>query len=242
VSGEALVSLARALSKLGWCSRAQAHVLISAGRVMVDGSVVRDPSLRVDVRRARIAVDGEAVRAQPRVYMMMHKPAGYVTTTADERGRRTVYDLLPSGGPRVNAVGRLDLESEGLLLFTNDTRWADRILDPQGHTDKVYEVQLDRAPEPSHLDSAIEGVDTGRGGVLRFKAVAPMDRGSEWIEVTIDEGRNRQVRRVLEALGYRVVRLIRTAVGSVQLGALAQGETRMLSGAEKSLLDGGGKY
>jgi 23S rRNA pseudouridine2605 synthase len=103
VSGEALVSLARALSKLGWCSRAQAHVLISAGRVMVDGSVVRDPSLRVDVRRARIAVDGEAVRAQPRVYMMMHKPAGYVTTTADERGRRTVYRHNSLLGPQTTS-------------------------------------------------------------------------------------------------------------------------------------------
>lgn len=124
------VSVARALSKLGWCSRAQAHELVSAGRVSVDGTVIRDPSFRIDMRRARVAVDGEPVRAQQRVYMMMHKPRGYVTTTSDELGRRTVFDLLPRDVPRVTAVGRLDLDSEGLLLFTSDTRWANRIIDP----------------------------------------------------------------------------------------------------------------
>lgn len=231
------MSVARALSKLGWCSRAQAQELVNAGRVTVDGDVVRDPSFRVDMRSARMAVDGVSVRAQPRLYLMMHKPAGYVTTTADERGRRTVYDLLPHEAPRVNAVGRLDLDSEGLLLFTNDTRWADRILDPAAHTDKVYEVQLARAPQSSVLERAIAGVHTGRGEALGFKAAAPMDRGEEWIAVTIDEGRNRQVRRVLEALDCRVVRLIRAAIGPVRLGRLAPGEVRALTSAEKLSLD-----
>lgn len=231
------VSLARALSKLGWCSRAQALTLVSTGRVTVDGRAVTDPSLRIDMRRARIAVDGEPVRAGERVYLMMHKPAGYVTTTSDERGRPTVHDLLPRGGQRVNAVGRLDLGSEGLLLFTNDTRWADRILDPSSHMDKRYEVELARPLADADVERAIAGVDAGRGEVLGFRAVSRMDRGPQWIEVVLDEGKNRQIRRVLESLGYDVVRLIRTAIGPVQLGSLAPGEVRELTAAEKQSLD-----
>ena len=230
--GRAAVSLARALSKLGWCSRTEAQALVSGGRVTVDGRVVRDPSLRVDMRRARIAVDGEAVQARQRVYLMMNKPAGYVTTTSDERGRRTVHELIPDGTPRVNAVGRLDLQSEGLLLFTNDTRWADRILDPATHTDKVYEVRLSRALDRSDLESVIAGVDAGRGEVLSFKAVSPMERGPDWWEIVLDEGRNRQIRRVLESVGYDVIRLIRTAIGSVRLGSLPSGAVRALEAHE----------
>lgn len=226
------VSLARALSKLGWCSRAQAHDLITAGRVMVDGARVNDPARRVDVRRARIEVDGQSVRAQKRTYLMMHKPRGYVTTSADELGRATVFDLLPAGTPRVNAVGRLDMESEGLLLFTNDTRWADRILDPATHVDKIYEVQLVRSPSSEDLARAVAGVSAGRGETLSFKSAAASARGPDWIEVVLDEGRNRQVRRVLEALGYDVVRLIRVAIGSLELGALGVGEVRELNGDE----------
>lgn len=231
------VSLARALSKLGWCSRAQALTLVSTGRVTVDGRVVTDPSFRIDMRRARIAVDGEPVRAGERVYLMMHKLAGYVTTTSDERGRPTVHDLLPRGGQRVNAVGRLDLGSEGLLLFTNDTRWADRILDPSSHMDKRYEVELARPLADADVERAIAGVDAGRGEVLGFRAVSRMDRGPQWIEVVLDEGKNRQIRRVLESLGYDVVRLIRTAIGPVQLGSLAPGAVRELTAAEKQSLD-----
>ncbi|HSJ29825.1 MAG TPA: pseudouridine synthase [Longimicrobiales bacterium] len=231
------VSLARALSKLGWCSRAQALTLVSTGRVTVDGRAVTDPSFRIDMRRARIAVDGEPVRAGERVYLMMHKPAGYVTTTSDERGRPTVHDLLPRDGQRVNAVGRLDLGSEGLLLFTNDTRWADRILDPSSHMDKRYEVELARPLADADVERAIAGVDAGRGEVLGFRAVSRMGRGPQWVEVVLDEGKNRQIRRVLESLGYDVVRLIRTAIGPVELGSLAPGEVRELTAAEKQSLD-----
>lgn len=236
VEGRAAVSVARALSKLGWCSRAEAQALVSAGRVAVDGRIVRDPSFRVDMRRARIAVDGEWVHARQRVYLMMNKPAGYVTTTADELGRRTVYELLPPDAARLNAVGRLDLQSEGLLLFTNDTRWADRILDPSTHTDKTYEVQLSRPLLQAHLEGAIAGVDTGRGVMLSFKAVSPMERGADWWTIVLDEGRNRQIRRVLESLGYKVERLIRTGIGSVRLGSLPSGGVRALDAAERESL------
>jgi 23S rRNA pseudouridine2605 synthase len=230
------VSLARALSKLGHCSRAEGERIVRAGRVTVDGRLVRDPTLRVDVRRARIAVDGRSVRAPARVYLMLHKPAGYVTTSSDERGRRTAYDLIPGDMPRVNAVGRLDKDTEGLLLFTNDTRWADRIGAPSSQLDKVYEVQIDRALTPEHTEQALEGVASGRGEVLRFKHVRRLRRADEWIEVVLDEGRNRQIRRVLEALGYEVQRLIRTRIGMVELGDLPPGAVRLLTAEEAASL------
>jgi 23S rRNA pseudouridine2605 synthase len=169
---------------------------------------------------------------------MMHKPPGYVTTSADELGRRTVHDLLPGDAPRVNAVGRLDLESEGLLLFTNDTRWADRLLDPSSHIDKTYEVQLARSVTDADLENAVAGVDAGRGEVLGFRSAVRMSRGGDWIEVVLDEGRNRQIRRVLESLGHRVVRLIRTSIGPLRLDDLDVGAVRALTPAEVRSLDG----
>lgn len=231
------VSVARALSKLGWCSRAQAAVLVSAGRVTVDGVVVRDVSFRVDMRRAKLAVDGEPVHAVQRTYLMMHKPPGFVTTTSDELGRHTVFDLLPAGTPHVNAVGRLDLDSEGLLLFSSDTRWADRITDPATHTDKFYDVQLVRPATDAERERMLAGVQAGRGETLAFRSVTACERGPDWITVIIDEGRNRQVRRVLEAVGHEVVRLIRTAIGPVRLGDLPEGAVRPLTAAEKRSLE-----
>jgi 23S rRNA pseudouridine2605 synthase len=230
------VSLARALSKLGYCSRAEGERIVRAGRVAVDDRIVRDPTVRIDLRRARIAVDGVAIKAPARAYLMMYKPAGIVTTAADERGRRTVYDLLPAGTPRVNAVGRLDMDSEGLLLFTNDTRWADRIGAPASRLDKVYEVQLDRVLTPEHARQAEAGVAASRGEVLRFKHVRRLRRAEEWIEVVLDEGRNRQIRRVLEALGYEVQRLVRTRIGGLELGDLPPGGVRALTAKEATSL------
>jgi len=236
VSKEAAVSLARALSKLGYCSRAEARTLVQAGRVSVGGVVVRDPEQRVDVRRAHIQVDGTTVRAQSNVYVMMHKPRGWVTTTSDEQGRSTVYELLPDGLPRVVAVGRLDLDSEGLLLFTNDTRWADRLIDPSSHVDKVYHVQVRGAVSDEALERARTGVDAGRGEVLRVKEIRALKK-RRWLEVVLDEGKNRQVRRVLEAVGLDVEKLVRVAIGPLRLGDLQVGMTRMLTKEEKESLD-----
>jgi 23S rRNA pseudouridine2605 synthase len=235
-SAAAQVSLARALSKLGWCSRAEALPLIEAGRVSVDGEVVRDAARRVDVRRSRIAVDGSTVRAASQVYLMLNKPRGWVTTTADEHDRSTVYELLPDGLPRVVAVGRLDLDTDGLLLFTNDTRWADRITDPRQHLDKVYHVQVDRMPDDAGIDAMVAGVDAGRGEVLRLKSVRRLDRRGKWLEVVLDEGRNRQIRRVFEVLGIGIEHLTRVAIGAVELGDLGPGMWRMLTPAERQAL------
>lgn len=233
---ESAVSLARALSKLGYCSRAEARVLVEAGRVTVGGELVRDPERRVDVRRAHIAVDGKTVRAQSNVYIMLHKPRGWVTTSSDEHGRSTVYELLPDDIPRVVAVGRLDLDSEGLLLFTNDTRWADRMIDPGSHVDKVYRVQVRGDVSDDMLARATAGVDAGRGETLTVKEIRRLPR-KRWVEVVLDEGRNRQVRRVLEAVGLEVERLVRVSIGPLQLGDLGVGMTRALTKEEKQALD-----
>lgn len=230
------VSLARALSKLGWCSRAEARRLVESGAVTVNGAVVVDPEHRIEMSSARLAVDGQPVRANPRRYVMLNKPRGFVTTTSDEKGRRTVYELLPPDLPRLVAVGRLDMDSEGLLLFTNDTRWADRLLDPQSHVDKVYRVHVDGEVTDEMLDRARAGVTVDRCELMRVKDARRLAEPG-WIEVVLDEGRNRQVRRVLEAIGLKVKRLIRVAIGPLELGGLASGAVRELGPVEVSSLD-----
>jgi 23S rRNA pseudouridine2605 synthase len=235
------VSLPRALSKLGLCSRAQAERLVVEGRVRVDGRVVRDPAHRVDMTRARLAVDGRPVAAERRVHLMLNKPRGLVTTRDDPRGRPTVYECLAGAAlPFVAPVGRLDQASEGLLLFTNDTRWAQRLLDPASHVDKTYHVQVDRHPDDALLARLRDGVDDA-GERLAAKAVRPLRAGSRtaWLEVVLDEGRNRHIRRMLAALDVEVLRLVRVAVGPLRLGDLAKGAWRELTTEEVEMLGGG---
>lgn len=173
------VSLARALSKLGYCSRAQAFEVIEAGRVRLDGRVERDPNARLDLAQARIEVDGQPIAREAFVYLMLNKPAGLVVTESDEKGRRTVFECLRSipNLPRVVAVGRLDQASEGLLLFTNDTQWANAIADPASHLDKTYHVQVSGHPTPEQLAQMLAGVPTPEGDTLRVKRVHPLRQG-----------------------------------------------------------------
>lgn len=232
------VSLARALSKLGICSRTQGERLVLEGRVRVDGRVVREPSRRVDMARARITVDDATVEAERRVHLMLNKPRGLVTTRDDPQGRETVYACLADADlPFVSPVGRLDRASEGLLLLTNDTRWAHRLLDPASHVDKTYHVQIDRVPDDALLRRLHEGVEDA-GEHLTVKAARLLRSGGRtaWIEATLDEGRNRHLRRLLAALDAEVLRLVRVRVGGLELGDLAKGAWRHLAPGEVRML------
>jgi 23S rRNA pseudouridine2605 synthase len=235
------IGLARALSKLGYCSRSQAAGLIRAGRVLLNGTVRRDPETPVHIERDRILVDGNAIGAAEKIYLMMNKPRGLVTTTSDEKDRETVYSILEKCGeklPWVSPVGRLDKASEGLLLLTNDSEWGARITAPETHLDKTYHVQIATLADEKFMDAITRGVNCD-GEVHRAKRVTLLRSGEKncWIEVTLDEGKNRQIRRMMDGLGVEVLRLIRVAIGPVQLGALEKGAYRRLTPAENDSLD-----
>jgi len=229
--------LARVLSKLGICSRSQAEAWVRAGRVSVDGRAVYDVE-RPSTARDRIAIDGVAVDARERIYLALNKPRGYVTTASDEHDRKTVYALLADGGlPWIAPVGRLDMASEGLLLLSNDSAWAARITAPQAQLDKTYHVQIDRMPDESLLAALHEGIDD-RGERLALKSARELRRGQRhaWLEIVLDEGRNRHIRRVLAAFDIGVLRLVRVAIGTLDLGELAKGSWRRLAADEVARL------
>lgn len=226
--------LPRALSKLGFCSRTQAEVLVVEGRVSVGGRVVRDLTAWVDLAGDAIAVDGKRVAAEAKQYFMLNKPRGLVTTRHDPEGRATVFDCLKGiDAVHLSPVGRLDKASEGLLLFTNDTEFAQALLDPETHVPKTYHVQIDRQMDEAGLETLRRGVTHG-GEFLSARRVNLLREGERnaWLEFELEEGKNRQIRRMLETLGVEVLRLVRIAFGNVQLGALAKGEVRALTAAE----------
>jgi 23S rRNA pseudouridine2605 synthase len=224
------------LSKRGLCSRTQAAEWIRDGRVCVDGRVVRDPEFPTIAGVHRIAVDGrglDALAASPR-YLLLNKPRGLVTTARDERGRDTVYRCFDGADVGwIAPVGRLDKASEGLLLFSNDPVWSARITDPETGPDKTYHVQIDRIPDEADLQAMREGIEC-EGALLRAKSATLLRMGEKnaWLEIVLDEGRNRQIRRLLEALDIRVLRLVRVAIGPVALDDLAKGAWRPLTPAE----------
>ncbi len=235
------VSLARALSKAGLTSRSIAATWITAGRVAVNGLPARDPDQRIDMARDRIAVDGQAITAARKRYLVLNKPRGLVTTARDERGRGTVYECLTDVQDQWLApVGRLDKASEGLLLFTNDTRWAQRILDPDTHVAKVYHVQIGGQPDAALLEHLRSGVQLQDGVLTRQAGVAVLRLGTRncWLEITLEEGKNRQIRRMLASLDRPVLRLVRVAMGPVLLGDLLKGQVRELSEDEVTRLAG----
>jgi 23S rRNA pseudouridine2605 synthase len=233
------VGLARALSKLGYCSRSQAMELIRAGRITLNGTTRRDPETPVHLESDRIEVDRSSVRAESKIYLILNKPRGVVTTASDEKGRDTVYSFLGAGLPWVAPVGRLDRASEGLLLLTNDSEWAARISDPESHLEKTYHVQVGAVVDENFLAEMRKGIRTLKGEILRAKRAAVLRSGEHntWLEIILDEGKNRQIRRMLDAAGMEVLRLVRVAVGPLILGKLAKGECRALSPDEKRLLD-----
>jgi 23S rRNA pseudouridine2605 synthase len=225
--------VARVISKLGMASRTQAAQWVREGRVRVNGRVVCDAELPVRQGLDRIDIDGEQP-APARVVLMLNKPRGLVTTTKDEKGRATVYSCFTDAAlPWLAPVGRLDKASEGLLLFSNDPAWAARITDPSSGPPKTYHVQIDRLPDPALLAALEHGVFSN-GEHLKARSARCLRSGDKnaWLEIVLEEGRNRQIRRLLEALDVLVLRLVRVAVGPLTLGTLAKGQWRMLTRQE----------
>jgi len=244
--------LARALSKSGYCSRSSASVLIRDGRVRLNGRVVRDPEKPVALGRDAIAVDGNELGAAAKLYLAMNKPRGIVTSAHDDKGRDTVYSLLPEYRQWIAPVGRLDKASEGLLLLTNDSEWGAHIASPEMHVEKTYHVQIAAVADETLMRRLTLGVRVASGDrpirssgdlrgteFLRVKRVAMVRVGKKnsWLEIVLDEGKNRQIRRLLAALGIEVLRLVRIAIGPVRLGELPKGKVRELTQEEKAALD-----
>lgn len=241
-TGSRKIGLARALSKLGYCSRSRASELIRAGHVRLNSKVTRNPEAPVRLEKDKIEVDGRAVESERRVYLAMNKPRGLVTTASDEKGRETVYSILQQSNERlpwVAPVGRLDKASEGLLLLTNDSEWGARVAAPETHLEKTYHVQIGTLADSNFIRSLTRGVKTEEGDVLSATGCSLLRSGEKncWLEITLDEGKNRQIRRMLETLGVEVLRLVRVAVGPVELGTLPKGTYRHLRPDERQSID-----
>lgn len=230
-------TLDRALSRTGACSRSQARTAITAGRVQVNGKVVRDPDAWVDPVRDRLVLDGGAVHAQKKEVWMLHKPVGYVTTANDEHDRDTVYAFLPKDLPWLAPVGRLDQDTSGLLLFTNDSDLAHAITAPSSKLPKTYEVRCNGRVGDDAIARLATGVELDDGPTLPARAERlAQDERTTSLRLVITEGRNRQVRRMVMAIGSRVVELHRTRIGPLELGSLPEGEARRLTAGELAAL------
>ncbi len=230
--------LARVLSKQGVCSRSEAERRIRDGRVSLDGRVIRDPAFPTSISRHVIFIDGVPIQQSTCIHLMLNKPRGLVTTAADEHQRDTVYQCFDGAElPWVAPVGRLDKASEGLLLFCNDPAWAAAITSPLTGPDKSYHVQIDTIPDAGLLAQLKQGVDID-GTWLGAKSVTLLRVGQKnaWLEIVLDEGRNRQIRRLLAAFDIAVMRLVRVAIGSLELGSLDKGCWRELTPGEIAAL------
>ena len=233
------VGLARALSKMGYCSRSEAAELVRAGRVRLNGSLTRNPEAPVRLGKDRVAVDGAPVEAGVKICFVMNKPRGVVTTAADEKGRDTVYTLLPADAPWVGPVGRLDMASEGMVLLTNDSEWAARGSAPETHLQKIYHVKISVVADAELVRELEAGFAVKDGEVLRVSRAEILRCGEKnsWLEIVLEEGKNRQIRRMFEARDVEVLRLIRVAIGPLALADLAKGQCRVLAPTEKLAID-----
>jgi pseudouridine synthase len=234
-----LKTLDRAISKAGLGSRTEARSWIGAGRVSVNGRVIQTPDHWVDLKRDKIVFDGKPIRESERIYWLLYKPKGYLTTYKDPEGRPTVYDLLPEREAWVFPVGRLDLETSGLLLMTNDTALAERLTNPDFKVPKTYLVKSATLLSEEQLERLRSGVELSDGLTRPAVVQRIRDAGKHsFIEITISEGRNRQVRRMLEAIDSKVLKLVRTAIGPLRIGDLAIGKYRALTSPEVDMLSG----
>jgi 23S rRNA pseudouridine2605 synthase len=234
-----LKTLDRVLSKAGIGSRSDARKWIGAGRVAVNGKIIQSPDLWVDAKRDRVTLDGRILVAREKQYLLLYKPKGYLTTYKDPEGRKTVYDLLPDAGEWVVPVGRLDQDTTGLLIMTNDTDFANYIMSPESKVPKTYLVKSSMLLSDDQLDRLRAGVDLADGPTrpALVKRVRDSARYS-FFEITITEGRNRQVRRMVEALDAKVLKLVRTQIGPIAIAGLEIGKHRVLTAEEVRMLIG----
>ena len=232
-------TLERVVSRAGLGSRSEARRWVGEGRVKVNGRVEGDPNRWIDLERDRVTIDDRAIEKQETVYLLLHKPKGYLTTYRDPEGRKTIYDLLPDRPQYLFPVGRLDLDTSGLLILTNDTAFAERLTNPDYHVPKTYLVRASTQLADEQLEQLRNGLEL-RDGPTRPAIVTRLrdSGGKTELEITITEGRNRQVRRMIEALGAKVVKLARIAIGPVTLGELETGATRALTRDEVDALRG----
>ena len=221
------------MSKAGLGSRTEARKWIAAGRVEVNRKRIQTPDHWIDLERDRVTLDGKPVRQQAKLYLLLYKPKGHITTYQDPQGRPTVYDLIADVHQFVGTVGRLDQDSSGLLLLTNDTQFAERVTNPDCHVPKTYLVKASTRLSDEQLDQLRNGLALSDGPTRPaiVKRVRDSARYS-FIEITLEEGRNRQVRRMLEAIGGKVLKLVRTAIGPITIGDLQIGTYRELSPTE----------
>jgi len=237
-----LKTLERVLSKAGLGSRTEARQWIGTGRVRVNGKLIQTPDHWVDLGRDRVTFDGKPVRDAAKVYLLLYKPKGYLTTYKDPEGRPTIYDLLDGVEQWVSPVGRLDLDTSGLLLLTNDTAFAECVTNPDFKVPKTYLVKTASRLSDEDLDRLRQGLDLKDGPTQPAVVTRQRDAGSHtFLEITITEGRNRQVRRMIEGVGSRVLKLVRVAIGPIRIGALAIGKHRPLTPAEIQTLGGAAK-
>ncbi len=236
-------TLERVISKAGLGSRTEARSWIGAGRVAVNGKVIQTPDKWVDLERDKVTLDGKPVRTQAKLYLLLYKPKGYLTTYKDPEGRPTVYDLIADLGQFVGPVGRLDQDTSGLLILTNDTQFAERITNPDYKVPKTYLVKTSTVISDEQIQKLRDGVVLSDGPtkpavVSRVASrVADSDSRSS-LEITITEGRNRQVRRMIDAIGSKVSKLVRIAVGPIRIENLEIGKYRNLTPKEVELLRG----
>ena len=229
------------LSKAGLGSRTEARAWIAAGRVSVNGKKVQTPDAWIDLSRDRVTFDGRPLTAKRQLYLLLYKPKGYLTTYKDPEGRPTVYDLLPDIKDWIFPAGRLDLDTSGLLILTNDTDFGDRITSPDSKIPKTYLVKANALLTDDQLDQLRRGIELADGPTR--PAIAKRIRDSArytFFEITITEGRNRQVRRMVEALGAKVLKLVRTQIGEIEIGGLEIGKHRELTRQEITGLSGAG--
>lgn len=233
-----LKTLERVFSKAGRGSRRDARSWIASGRTRVNGKIVLDPDHWVDLSRDKITFDGKLLTPVQKVYILLYKPTGYVTTRHDPEGRATVFDLT-AADTWLAPVGRLDLETSGLLILTNDTDFAERVTNPLHKVPKSYQVKAATLLTEQQIDELRHGV-TLSDGPTRPAVVQRLRDGPRhtFLEITITEGRNRQVRRMLEAVGSKVLKLVRTAIGPIGIGDLEVGKWRALTAAEIEILAG----